>query len=223
MLDYCDVITVPSKCLADSMPDHLAQLRGMWTVGKLRIIPHGVNVNPVVAIRRPSDKLRVGWFGAGSAKKGFGTFCDVARALKDSGVEFSVHAPLDPEVNLEGLEHVTFHGPFEHGALGTWLQTVDVAVVAAMRNETYGSVVDEVVAYGCPVLVANVPAIAERYANNSTSPIFPYDWGDADKLGTWITTFAEHPERLPKREARALKSFEANALDYLKIYRELAP
>lgn len=214
--DACDVIDVPSEYLKASL------VAAGWIAEDIRVIPHGIHQDRMIPLYRPEPgKLRVGWFGAGSEKKGFGTFCEAARLLKDNhALEFHVIAPIDGQVSLRGLEHVKFHGAFEDGTLGMWLENIDVAVVAAMRNETYGSVVDEVVAHGVPVIVANVEAIKERYGCNTEALVFPYDWGDVGQLVDWLLTFSKS---LPPRPASppTVKSFKANALDYLNIYREL--
>jgi GT2 family glycosyltransferase len=211
---YCDRIEVPSQYLKRTYDE-------IWG-GRVEVVPLGIPVDPVVNLYHKSDKLRVGWFGAGTARKGFGAFCEAARHLKDRmDIEWHVVAEVNGTVDTSGLEHVKFHGPFADGQLGTWLQTIDVAVVAAMRNETYGSIIDEVVAHGCLVIVAAVPAIQERHCAILGTLLF-YDWGSAESLECALNfNFNLWCSGLLVRRPTPVKSFASNAADYLRIYREL--
>jgi O-antigen biosynthesis protein len=207
----CDRITAPSEYLKRTYED-------TWG-SRIEVLPLGIPVDRVVNLYHKSDKLRVGWIGAGSVKKGFGTFCDAARKLKDRGdIEWHVIAPVGDDIDVSGMRHVKFHGPFKEGTLGTWLQTIDVAVVAAMQNEAYGSIVDEVIAHGLPFLVADVPAIAERI----TDVCRLYKWGDVENLIQGLALVAGNHFDLAERSGPVkTKSFEANAADFLRIYQEL--
>jgi len=212
MAQHIDKVDAPSEYLKQTYMDIFGD--------RIEVIPHGVKVEPVVSLHHKSDKLRVGWIGAANDRKGFQAFADAAYELNGrQDIEWNVWGPLNNSVNVSKLSHVKFHGPFDAGTLGTWLQTIDLAVVPAMRNETYGSIVDEVASYGIPTLVGNVPAIHERLNSEHYPNVVEYEWGNGSELADIITGLArERHQHLPFVK---LKSFEDNARDYLRIYLEL--
>jgi len=219
MFETCHDIVFPSQ----STDDRYHDAGTVCLKDNTRVIPHGVPRYPVIRTYRKTDKLRIAWVGGCLNEKGWAAFAEVARRLAtDERFEFSVLGEWHEHADRRGLEHVRWHGRYEPKELPQLLQSVDLAIPAVARKESFGLVVNECLAAGSPVLLPSVAAIVERFGEGHPY----YSWGSAESLREELERFCEVRYLVSNNESRntrpmCTRTMVDCAADYLALYREL--
>jgi phosphatidylinositol alpha-mannosyltransferase len=141
--------------------------------GRTAVIPNGVDLSRFhPAARRPSPELPgvrplqilfVGRFG--EQRKGFGVLIDAVARLRESG------RPAELVVVGEGPRErfaaraagllVRFEGRLPDEALAARFASADVFCAPSLGGESFGMVLVEAMAAGCPVVASDIPGYAE--------------------------------------------------------------
>ncbi len=197
---------------------------GVETAGRIRVIGHGVEISRRSPRPTPIAKLRVGFLGNLTDRKGGYVLLDVARRLRTEAVRFEVFGGITRELQTHAESAgLVLHGNYTRGELPGLLQKVDLIVIASVWDETFCLTVSEAQAMGVPVLAVQAGGIAERVSDGSTGWLVPP--GDAKALAdkllelaadrTAITAVAHDLETL------RIKTIDANAQDYRAMYHNL--
>ncbi|MBL8839988.1 MAG: glycosyltransferase [Planctomycetes bacterium] len=130
-------------------------------------------------------RLVVATWGALDPGKGLGTLVEAAERLPDPArVAIHHHGRLLDAAERAAVERaarrvtLTLNGPYTASALAEMSADADVAVFASRYFETHGLVVDEALALGLPVLVADRGAPAARVGARGRV----FRAGDAEQL-----------------------------------------
>lgn len=154
----------------------------------------------------PDLPLHLATWGGLVRGKGLHLLVEAAARLGPGAVELHHHGGiLDADYRAE-LERaadaaalpLTFHGPYDPGALRARLAGCDLAVHPSLYLETHGFTTDEALRLGLPVLVPDRGAPRERIGRRGRT----FRAGDVDDLHRHLAEFVSHPERLLALRAR---------------------
>lgn len=141
--------------------------------GRVAVIPNGVDLgrfaHPVrdsTAVAHPHARLRVLFVGRfEEPRKGLATLLDAAGILdaQERPVEVRVVGAGSPERfarRAEGL-HVRFLGRLRDSDLAAEYRRADVFCAPSLGGESFGMVLVEAMAAGCPVVASDLPGYAD--------------------------------------------------------------
>jgi phosphatidylinositol alpha-mannosyltransferase len=120
--------------------------------------------------------------------------------------------------------HVRFLGQVPSAELPRWYATADVFVSPASSHESFGIVLLEAMAAGCPVVASDLPGYRTVIQPGENAVAFPV--GDVSTLARTLAALAEDPARrrvLAERgRARALEYAWPRVADRLEeVYRRV--
>ncbi len=137
--------------------------------GRTAVIPNGVDLSRFARGDAPRDErgplhvLFVGRFG--EARKGFRQLLEAVAQLRGAGHEVSVDVvgagPVARFASHGRRLGVRFHGRLPDGALAARYRGADVFCAPSLRGESFGMVLVEAMAAGCPVVASDLPGYAE--------------------------------------------------------------
>ncbi len=141
---------------------------------------------------RPLRVLFVGRFG--EARKGFGLLLDAMALLRGAGREVAAEVIGAGPAGRFGARArrlgVRFHGRLPDGALAARYRDADVFCAPSLRGESFGMVLLEAMAAGCPVVASDLPGYAEA-ARGAALLVPP---GDAGALAAGLWRAGQDPE-----------------------------
>ena len=215
-----DLIIAPSRFTGE----RFQRAFGDRIANRLCILPHGVG--PLGVSRRPKRirRLRVGFLGHLTERKGGRVLLETARILKNEDVRFEVFGNVMPELR-EDVVRVGFklNGPYQRRQLGRLLGRVDVVVIPSIGDETYCFTLSEAQSLGVPVIASDVGAISERVVDGKTGILVPP--GDADALAEVLRELARGADIIEDiiegLRSYQPKTIQQNAREYADIYSEL--
>ena len=166
--------------------------------GRTAVIPNGVDLSQFtsapaprsapparagadgVVARRPLRVLFVGRFG--EARKGFRLFLDAVALLRGAGRDLDAEVvgagPAGRFAERARRLGVRFQGRLPDPALAARYRAADVFCAPSLRGESFGMVLLEAMAAGCPVVASDLPGYAET-ARGAALLVAP---GDAQAL-----------------------------------------
>jgi phosphatidylinositol alpha-mannosyltransferase len=138
--------------------------------GRTAVIPNGVDLSrfargggDACERRGPLRLLFVGRFG--EARKGFRLLLEAVALLRRAGDEVSVDVvgagPEERFAARAGRLGLRFHGRLPDAALAARYRAADVFCAPSLRGESFGMVLLEAMAAGCPVVASDLPGYAE--------------------------------------------------------------
>lgn len=195
--------------------------------GRTAVVPSGVDLvrfaAPAVAPRRPGP-LRVLFVGRfGEARKGFPLLLDALALLRAAGSDVSVEVvgtgPADGEARARRLG-VRFHGRLDDAELAARYRGADVFCAPSLGRESFGMVLLEAMAAGCPVVASALPGYAE--ATDGAALLVPP--GDAAALAAALLQVGRdgslRADLVRRGHARAAAlSWSRIAARVLQVYR----
>lgn len=172
--------------------------------GAYRIIPNGVDIerfHPGLAPfdeARSSDTVNLLFVGRLDPRKGvhflIQAMPQIVRrtngrvrllVIGDSYLRARIVASVPAEVR----DHVRFLGHVPREDLPRWYRTGDVFVSPASGNESFGIVLLEAMASGCPVIASDIPGYRSVVQPEVNGVVFPP--GDVDALADAVVRVAE--------------------------------
>jgi phosphatidylinositol alpha-mannosyltransferase len=139
--------------------------------GRTAVIPNGVDLSRFASAHAPSpprqdqglEVLFVGRFG--EPRKGFATLLAAVQALLEGGrrVRVSVvgDGPVDRFAGRAEALGVRFLGRLPDAQLAERYRESDVFCAPSLGGESFGMVIVEAMASGCPVVASDIPGYAE--------------------------------------------------------------
>jgi phosphatidylinositol alpha-mannosyltransferase len=201
--------------------------------GRTAVIPNGVDLSrfhpaaraadPGALGTRPLQVLFVGRFG--EPRKGISVLIEAARLLRASGrwVEVTV-VGAGPSERFEAAADaagVRFEGRLGDAELAARFATADLFCAPSLGGESFGMVLVEAMAAGCPVVASDIPGYAE--AARGAAVLFRA--GDPAALGEALWRLALDPATRARLAARGLARAETLGWSHvaarvLRIYRQ---
>jgi len=220
VLETADELIAP----AAFVQQQFARAFGADIAGKIRVLGHGVEVVGRSPRPAPTAKLRVGFLGNLTDRKGGYVMLDVARRLRGAAVRFDVFGGITKELQAQAESAgLVLHGNYTRGELPALLQKVDMIVIASIWDETFCLTVSEAQAMGVPVLAVRAGGIAERISDGNTGWLVAP--GDAKALADKLLELANDRAAIVavarNLDALRIKTIDENAQDYLGLYRDL--
>ncbi|HTN53091.1 MAG TPA: glycosyltransferase family 4 protein [Anaeromyxobacter sp.] len=140
--------------------------------GRTAVIPNGVDLSRFAGLSsapaepRPHQPLRVLFVGRfGEPRKGFSALLDAVALLRAQGRPVAVDVvgagPTQRFAGRAAALEVTFHGRLSDQALAERYRGADVFCAPSLGGESFGMVLVEAMAAGCPVVASDLPGYAE--------------------------------------------------------------
>jgi len=196
--------------------------------GRTAVVPSGVDLASFASEASPPARagplgvLFVGRFG--EARKGFPLLLDAVARLRAAGREVAVDVVgagrADRPLRARRLG-IRFHGRVCDAELAARYRAADVFCAPSLGRESFGMVLVEAMAAGCPVVASALPGYAE--ATRGAALLVPP--GDAAALAAalWQAGRGDHALRAALvrrgRERAAALSWSRIAVQVLQVYR----
>lgn len=180
----------------------------LYYPGDYTVIPNGVDTErfhptrPPFAEWRDPDHVNVLFVGRLDPRKGLQVLLEaMPEIVKRTGgrarllvVGDSYLRPrFEASVAREARDHVRFLGHVPSADLARWYTTGDVFVSPATGNESFGIVLAEAMASGCPVVASDIPGYRSVVNTEECGALVPP--GDVAALAETIVRLAGDPER----------------------------
>ena len=156
----------------------------------ISVLPNVIKDIPELRSYNPPNTVgtfKIGFIGRLSKEKGLQDLLEAISLIKDRfSIELHIAGSGADKVKIESLarkleisERVFFSGWVDD--VQDWINSIDLIVVPS-RSETFGIVVLEAAAYGCPTIATNVPGPASQITNEVdgwlTEPCSPSSLAD---------------------------------------------
>lgn len=145
------------------------------TYGKTISITHG-DITDARKKREYGDKIRLGYLGPASYRKGFFVLKEVLDSLQDSYKDrFELHLYSR---NQSECDYIVEHKPYDYSEMPQVMDSIDMLVLPSICRETFGFTVLEALSYGVPVMInKNVGArdLVEDYKSGIIFEATPED------------------------------------------------
>ena len=200
---------------------------GLMTCGvdedKISVLPYP---SPHYLLSKPvnngkSAKVRIGFIGSISLRKGAPVFLEMARRFGGKSAEFMMVGPiaLPQQKQIVLKEHVTLTGPVPRSQVAEYLQSFDIFLFPS-RCEGSASVVMEALAMGLPVVTTpNSGSIVQHGVQG-----FVHRPEDLDGISTSLERLLLDPSLRKQFGAAALlRSKEYNLATYQQSLLNLLP
>jgi phosphatidylinositol alpha-mannosyltransferase len=176
---------------------------GLCRSDEVELIPNPLNTETVVGGRkRPSDRVVVGYLGAGRHRKGFDLLPQIARALSGQPVELRLFtARIESEFGnpvwdeLDRIETIPVTNPGKNPDVRQVYAQCDLVLVPS-RDESFSMVTVEAMANGIPVVASDLEPIRQLLLGGGLPPagvVFPV--GDPAAAGEAIASLIANPKR----------------------------
>jgi len=141
--------------------------------GRTAVIPNGVDLSrfapdaaPGAPVAHPHGRLRILFVGRfAEPRKGFSVLLEAAALLEQQGRPVEVHVVgAGPAERFERRAErlgVVFHGRVSDADLSREYREADVFCAPSLGGESFGMVLVEAMAAGCPVVASDIPGYAE--------------------------------------------------------------
>ena len=207
--------------------------------GEYRVIPNGVDIDrftPVIAPFdewRDPDKVNLLFVGRLDPRKGLQLLIEAmpevvsrtrgrARLLVIGDSYLRAH--FEASVPSAVRDHVGFLGHVPREDLPRWYRTGDVFVSPASGNESFGIVLLEAMASGCPVVASDIAGYRSVVQPDLNGLMF--EPGNVGALANTLVTLVDDPERRrllsARGRARAMEFAWPRVTDQIEtLYREI--
>jgi phosphatidyl-myo-inositol alpha-mannosyltransferase len=164
--------------------------------GRYRVIPNGVELDPLAAPRAPGEKMRIAFVGQAVERKGLPLLIRAFEALRDHvACELTVvgASPEEVEPLLIDGRGVTVLGKVDDEHKRAALREADVLCAPSLGGESFGMVLTEAFAAGTPVVCSDLPGYADVARDGVDGLLVPR--GDATALAEALHDLALDPAR----------------------------
>jgi phosphatidylinositol alpha-mannosyltransferase len=172
--------------------------------GRYRVIPNGVELDPLAAPRPPREKMRIAFVGQAVERKGLPLLIRAFEALRDHiDCELTVvgASPAEVEPLLIDARGVTVLGKVDDEHKRAALRDADVLCAPSLGGESFGMVLTEAFAAGTPVVCSDLPGYADVARDGVDGLLVPR--GDATALAEALHDLALDPARRAEMGAAA--------------------
>ncbi len=198
--------------------------------GRIRVIPHGIDVPAALPPRVPHDEFHIGYVGGIAWQKGVDVLVEaVNRFGANTAVRLSVFGdmaafPDYTAVLRAAARHpgIQFKGRIPHAALWTALAGLDVLVVPTRWYETSSLIVQEAHAAGVPVVASDIGVLRERVRDGVDGRLFAP--GDAAALYAILRELAGDTAHLARLRAGIgpVRTLDDHVADMVALYASVA-
>jgi len=228
VISASDAITAPSKIIIRKFVEN--GIIDNHDLKKLTLLHHGVDVSNLTEIKKsPSNKIRFGFVGYMSKRKGMHILVQAFNELKDTNAELRIYGTINlnneyhkfiiNEIKSYGNQNIKIIGPFDD--IKEPYSNIDILVVPSITYEGYGLVVQEAFATGTPVIASNIGALNEFVKHMKNGLLFRV--GDPHDLAEKMKIILRSPNLIEKFKAnvKPSKSIEEYARELEIIYQVL--
>lgn len=142
---------------------------GVRTEGKVISISHG-EIKDCRKTRDYGDKIRFGYLGPASERKGFFLLKNVLDSIeKNHKGEFELHIYSK---NCFDSDYIVAHLPYFYDEMPQVMDNIDILILPSVWYETFGFTVQEALSYGVPVMVSENVGAKDIIENYKTGVIF---------------------------------------------------
>ena len=219
-----DRITAISKAIIGRLSD-----KGLVDPAKVRLLSPGVDVVAFgQTARGPHEKLRFGFVGVASRRKGVKVLVEAFNMLGKAKAELLIFGNKDRndsefmdelQVLAQKNSSIKMIGSFSDPRVP--YSSIDVLVVPSITCEGFGLTVQEAFCCGIPVIASDIEALNESVVDGKNGLLFRC--GDASDLATKMRACLEQPELLRMlADARVkVKSMAEYASEFEAVYTEV--
>jgi phosphatidylinositol alpha-mannosyltransferase len=194
--------------------------------GRYRVIPNGVDLDPLATPRPAREKLRIVFVGQAVERKGLPLLLRAFEALRDHvDCELTVVGASPAEVDplLMDARGVTVLGKVDDEHKRAALRDADVLCAPSLGGESFGMVLTEAFAAGTPVVCSDLPGYADVVRDGVDGILVPR--GDATALAEALHDLALDPARRARLGVAATERAQRYAWprvagEVLDAYRE---
>lgn len=165
-----------------------------WPVGDVDVLPCMLRNFPVesIALKPVDDVVKLGFVGRISPEKGLEELLEAVSLLLEKGhrLSLTIAGSGDDEQKIhallkqKGLQHCVFFSGWITD-IREWLKNINLIIVPS-KEETFGIVVLESMAHGCPVVSTYAPGPSSQIENGVTGWLA--ETGDVESLASAIET-----------------------------------
>lgn len=224
VLDGADAVVSPSAFTRD------VYARLGIPAGRIRVIPHGIDVPAVLPPRVPHDDFHIGYVGGIAWQKGVDVLVAAMNQFAvDTAVRLSVYGDMEafPDYTAglrAAAQHpgIQFMGRIPHAALWTALAGLDVLVVPTLWYETSSLIVQEAHAAGVPVVASDIGVMRERVRDGVDGRLFAP--GDVPALSAILRELAGDVAQLAHLRAgiKPVRTLDVHVADMVALYASVA-
>ncbi len=139
------------------------------TLGKTINISHK-NISDMRKKRQYSDKIRFGYLGPASYRKGFFLFKEVLDSLQEEYKDrFELHLYSK---NKFDCDYIIEHKPYDYSQMPQVMDNIDILVLPSICRETFGFTVLESLSYGVPIMISKNVGAQDIVENCKSGFIF---------------------------------------------------
>lgn len=220
-----DKIIAPSRTIIEKFTEN--DFINSQDLKKVLLLHHGVDVANLRKVqKKPYNKIRFGFVGFMSERKGVHVLIQAFKKLNDPNAELRIYGHLDlgnkyhRYILKESRGHdIRFMGSFDN--IKEPYSHIDVLVVPSVTYEGYGLVVQEAFATGTPVIASNIGALNEFVEHMKNGLLFKI--GDPDDLARKMRIILENPGLLIylRKNLPPVKSIQQYTRELEKIYKNM--
>jgi phosphatidylinositol alpha-mannosyltransferase len=184
-----------------------------WFGGHYRVIPNGVDVDPVLAASGAEsacdDCLRIVFVGQAVERKGLPLLLRAFEALREHiPTELTVIGPSPDEVAPMMLDPagITVLGKVSDAEKHLALAQADVLAAPSLGGESFGMVLTEAFAAGTPVVASDIAGYRDVVRDGIDGVLVPR--GDAQALAEALRDLHDDPARLEEMARAAAHDVE---------------
>lgn len=220
VIESADLLIVPSNFVKEKFLSAF----GYSIKEKILVVPHGITELMKIARPKISKKLRVGFLGNATVRKGIYVFLEAVKKLQSQDFEFEVFGNASTEIKTKCTElKIKVNGGYKTEQLPKLLHNVDLVLIASIVDETFSLTLSEALSMGIPVLSSDAGALKERIEDGKTG--FLFRTGDSDNLVEKLLFIKDNYQLLKEVQItisnQKVKTTEENIEDYRQIYHKL--
>lgn len=137
--------------------------------GQMISISHG-GIKDLRKKRQYGDKIRFGYLGPASIRKGFFLLKNVLDSLEEEYKnKFELHIYSK---NSFDCDYIVEHKPYAYSEMPQVMDTIDILVLPSIWHETFGFTVLEALSYGVPVMISTNVGAKDIVENNKSGIVF---------------------------------------------------
>src|SRR3954447_24284042 len=180
--------------------------------GRYRVIPNGVDLDPLAGPREPGKRMRIVFVRQAVERKGLPLLIRAFEALRDHvDCDLTVvgASPEDVAPLLMDARGVTVLGKVDDEHKRAALREADVLCAPSLGGESFGMVLTEAFAAGTPVVCSDLPGYADVARDGVDGVLVPR--GDATALAEALHDLALDPARRTRMGVAAMERAERYA------------